>query len=315
MKDRRVVIGSRSSKLALAQAGFIRDSLKAFYPAIDLEIRTIKTLGDKILDVALSKIGDKGLFTKEIEEALLRGEIDIAVHSMKDLPTRLPQGLKIAAVTKREDPCDALVSGQGFNLKTLPKGSNVGTSSLRRRAQLLHARNDLNVSDLRGNLDTRLNKLESGSYDAVILAYAGIKRLDALTARKLKLSVISIEEMLPQAGQGALGIEIREDNTRADGLVKVLDDPDFHISIDAERALLSGLEGGCQVPIGVYAYARDDQVFVKAGVFSLDGKTAVRDEIAGPSKEAEALGRRLAERILKDKAARRILDEVGKAGI
>lgn len=312
MRDSRAVIGSRSSKLALAQAGLIRDSLKAFYPELDLEIKTIKTLGDKILDVALSKIGDKGLFTKEIEEALLRGEIDIAVHSMKDLPTQLPQGLKIAAVTKREDPRDALVSMRGFTLKTLPKGSNVGTSSLRRRAQLLHARNDLNVSDLRGNLDTRLNKLESGSYDAVILAYAGIKRLGALTARKLKLSVISIEEMLPQAGQGALGIEIREDDTRADSLVKVLDEPDFHISIDAERALLSGLEGGCQVPIGVYAYVDDDRIFVKAGVFSLDGRVAVRDEISGAKKDARILGQELAERFLKDKPARRILEEIRK---
>jgi len=314
MRDNRAVIGSRSSKLALAQAGLVRDNLKAFYPALDFEIRTIKTLGDKILDVALSKIGDKGLFTKEIEEALLKGEIDIAVHSMKDLPTQLPQGLKIAAVTEREDPRDVLVSGQGFTLKTLPKGSKAGTSSLRRRAQLLHIRNDLSVLDLRGNLDTRINKLERGLYDAVILAYAGIKRLGALTAHKLKLSVIPIEEMLPQAGQGALGIEIRQDNTQVDNLVKALDNPDFHISIDAERALLSGLEGGCQVPIGVYAYVDDDRISVKAGVFSLDGKTAVRDEIIGHKKEAEALGRQLAGRILKDKAARQILDDLKKSG-
>jgi hydroxymethylbilane synthase len=313
VKDRRAVIGSRSSKLALAQAGLVRDKLKASYPALGLEIKTIETLGDKILDAALSKIGGKGLFTKEIEEALLKGEIDIAVHSMKDLPAQLPQGLKIAAVTEREDPRDVLVSKQGFTLKTLPKGSNVGTSSLRRRAQLLHMRNDLNVLDLRGNLDTRINKLESGSYDAVILAYAGIKRLGALTEHKLKLSVMTIEEMLPQAGQGALGIEIRENNTRADNLARVLDDPDFHISIDAERALLLRLEGGCQAPVGVYAHVHDDRISVKAGVFSLDGKIAVRDEIEGPKKEAGALGRRLAERILKDKAARKILDEARKA--
>ncbi|MDP3787639.1 MAG: hydroxymethylbilane synthase [Candidatus Omnitrophota bacterium] len=311
MKNRRVVIGSRSSKLALVQAELVREKLKVFYPALNLEIKTIKTVGDKILDVALSKIGDEGIFTKEIEEALLKGEIDIAVHSMKDLPTQLPQGLKIAAVTEREDPCDVLVSKRGFTLKTLPKGSNVGTSSLRRSAQLLHTRNDLNISDLRGNLDTRVRKLEQGAYDAIILAYAGIKRLGF----KLKLSVIPIEEMLPQAGQGALAIEIRGDDREADELVKVLDIPDFHLSINAERALLSGLEGGCQVPIGVYAQVDDDRISVKAGVFSLDGKTAVKDEIAGPKKDAEILGRQLAERILKDKAARQILDEVRKAGI
>lgn len=311
MGNRPCIIGSRSSRLALAQAQLIRDKLKAFYPALDPEIKTIKTTGDKILDVALSKIGDKGLFTKEIEEALSRGEIDIAVHSMKDLPTQLPQDLKIAAVTEREDPCDVLVSKQGFTLKTLPKGARVGTSSLRRRSQLLHMRDDLDLLDLRGNLDTRIKKLEQGSYDAIILAHAGIKRLGL----ELKLSVIPLEEMLPQAGQGALGIEIRENDREMDDLVKSLDDPDLHLSIDAERALLSGLEGGCQVPIGVYAHVRDGRISIKAGVFSLDGKGSVRDEITGSKKDAKDLGRQLAERILKDKAARQILNDVRKAGI
>lgn len=311
MGNRPCVIGSRSSMLAMAQAQLIRDSLKTFYPESDFEIKTIKTTGDKILDVALSKIGDKGLFTKEIEEALSRGDIDLAVHSMKDLPTQIPQGLKIAAVTEREDPCDVLVSKQGFTIRTLPKGSKVGTSSLRRRSQLLHMRSDLNVLDLRGNLDTRIKKLERGLYDAIILAHAGIKRLGL----KLKLSVIPLEEMLPQAGQGALGIEIRENDREMDDLVKVLDYPDFHLSIDGERALLSGLEGGCQVPIGVIAQVRDNRISIKAGVFSLDGKVSVRDEIAGCKKDAVDLGRQLAERILKDKAARKILDEVRKSGI
>ncbi len=327
MQNRPRIIGSRSSKLALAQAQLIKDKLKAFYPTLDLEIKTIKTMGDKILDVALHKIGDKGLFTKEIEEALLKGEIDLAVHSMKDLPTELPRGLKIAAVTERENPCDALVSKQGFTLKTLPKGSKVGTSSLRRRAQLLHMRDDLNVLDLRGNLDTRIKKLERGLYDAIIVAYAGIKRLDTSitlsinpersrrVGLELRLSVIPLEEMLPQACQGALGIEIREDNQEVDDLVKVSDNSDLHISIDAERALLSGLEGGCQVPIGVYAHVHDDRISIKAGLFSLDGKVAVKDEIVGSKKDAKDLGRQLAERILKDKAARQILDEVKKAGI
>lgn len=309
MKNKLLVIGSRSSKLALVQSEFVRGELKKIYPAFSFEIKTIKTKGDKITDVALSRIGDEGLFTKEIEEALLRKEVDFAVHSMKDLPTKLPQGLIIAAVTKRVNPCDVLVSGKGFTLKTLPENSHVGTSSLRRRAQLLHIRRDLNILDLRGNLDTRVKKLEQGMYDAIILAYAGIKRLGL----KLKLSQIPVEEMLPQAGQGALGIEIRHGAQEVEDLVKALDDPDSHLSIDAERALLAGLEGGCQVPIGVYARIDKDKVSIKAGVFSLDGKTALKEEIAGKKKDAEKLGLQLAEIILKNNVARKVLDEARKA--
>ena len=309
MKSNYLIIGSRSSKLALVQARYAADKLKRSYPEFDFQIKTIKTVGDKIQDVALSKIGDKGLFTKEIEEALLRQEVDLAVHSMKDLPTELPLGLIVAAVTKREDPCDVLVSKQGFTLKTLPTGSKIGTSSLRRSAQLLHIRRDLNILDLRGNLDTRIKKLEQGAYDAIILAYAGIKRLGF----KPKLSRIPLDDMLPQAGQGALGIEIRKDALEVADLVEALDDPDSHLSIDAERALLAGLEGGCQVPIGVYALVGKIKISIKAGVFSLDGKSAVKDEITGNKKDAKALGRQLAERILKKKIARKILDDVKKS--
>lgn len=301
-----LIIGSRSSKLALVQANFVRDKLKGFYPTFDFEIKTIKTIGDKILDVALSKIGDKGLFTKEIQEALLKREIDLAVHSMKDLPTALPQGLKIAAVTDRFDSRDVLVSLAGFTIDTLPKGSKVGTSSLRRRAQLLHMRKDLNILDLRGNLDTRVKKLEQGLYDAVILAYAGIARLGL----KLKLSLIPVEQILPAAGQGALGIEICKDAGNTDKLIKVLDNTDSHLAIDAERALLAGLEGGCQVPIGVYAQVDEDKISIKAGVFSLDGKIAVKDEISGPKKDAETLGSQLAERMFANKDVRQILVEI-----
>lgn len=308
MKNKPLIIGSRSSKLALVQANFVRDKLKAFYPAVGFEIKTIKTVGDKILDVVLSKIGDKGLFTKEIETALLKREIDLAVHSMKDLPTELPEGLKIAAVTVRVDACDVLVSLAGYTIDTLPKGSRVGTSSLRRRAQLLHIRKDLNILDLRGNLDTRVKKLEQGLYDAVILACAGIERLGL----KLKLSLIPVEEILPMAGQGALGIEIHKDARNTNKLIKVLDDKDSHLAIDAERALLAGLEGGCQVPIGVYAKVENNQLSIKAGVFSLDGKIAVRDEITGAKVDARALGRKLAKKILTKKQARQILDEVKK---
>jgi len=315
MRIRPLVIGSRKSKLALVQAELVKAELEAVYPGRGFEIKAIKTIGDKILDVPLSNIGDKGLFTKEIEEALLKNEIDAAVHSMKDLPCELPKGLKIAAVSKREDPSDVLVSKQRYTIKTLPIGAKIGTSSLRRRAQVLHIREGLSCLDLRGNLDTRLKKLEEGLYDAIILAAAGIKRLSAVFAsppRSLAgeaISLISTKDMLPQAGQGSLGIEIREGDQDIENLVRVLDDPDSHTCIDAERALLAGLGGGCQVPIGVLAGIDGGQVSIKAGVFSLDGKKAVRDEISGNRVDAQKLGRQLANRLLK-KGAKEILDSV-----
>lgn len=310
MNKKRFIIGSRASKLAMAQARYVADELKRIYPDSDFEIRTFKTTGDNIPDVALSKIGDKGLFTKEIEEALLRKEVDLAVHSMKDLPTELSKGLSIAAVTEREDPRDVLVSRESFTIKTLPKNSRVGTSSLRRRAQLLHARPDLDVMDLRGNLDTRVRKLNEGLYDAIIIAYAGIKRLGLV----LNISAIPADEMIPQAGQGALGIEIRKGAADVDGMVKALDHGDSRLAVDAERALLSILEGGCQVPIGVYAEIDGGRISVKAGVFSLDGKNAVRDGIEGNKKDAAALGRELAGKILANNVSVQILNEV-KRGI
>jgi len=330
MEVNRFIIGSRSSKLALAQSCYIRDRLKALFPDTDFEIKTIKTRGDKILDVALSKIGDKGLFTKEIEDALLDRSIDFAVHSMKDLPTELPADLIIAAVPKREMSQDALISKPGFTLNSLPKGAKIGTSSLRRSAQLLSLRNDLNIADLRGNLDTRLKKLNDGLYDAILLAYAGLKRLSDAKAielipdkgnsfkicsgneSKCKLSIIPEDELLPQAGQGALGIEAHQDNQKALSLLKVLDDPDSRLTINAERALLKSLEGGCQVPIGVSAQIKNDQIFIKTGVFSLDGKRSIKDEIFGSKQDAVILGSRLAENILKIDSARNILAEVRK---
>lgn len=330
MEVKRFVIGSRSSKLALAQSHYIRDRLKVLYPDADFEIKTIKTRGDKIPDVALSKIGDKGLFTKEIEDALLERKIDFAVHSMKDLPTELPANLMIAAVPKREMPQDVLISKQGFTVNTLPKGAKIGTSSLRRSAQLSNLRNDLNITGLRGNLDTRLKKLNDGLYDAILLAYAGLKRLSDAKAIELildkgnsfkicsgtnfecRLSVISAEEILPQAGQGALGIEAHQDNLNVISLLKVLDDADSQLTISAERALLKGLEGGCQVPIGVFGQIKDNQIFIQAGVFSLDGKRKVKDEISGSKQDASILGSRLAEKFLKNETARNILAEVRK---
>lgn len=232
-----MIIGSRSSALAMVQARYVRDELKKLYPAADFEIRNIKTTGDKISDVALSRIGDKALFTKELEDALLERRIDLAVHSMKDLPTKLPGGLEIAAVTKREDPRDVLVSAQSFKISTLPKRCRVGTGSLRRRAQLLHIRPDLDIMDLRGNVDTRVGKLKKGMYEAIVLAYAGIKRLGL----KLNLSAIPTEEMLPQAGQGALGIEVREDSDEVKNMVMALDDINSHLSIDAGEGASGGV--------------------------------------------------------------------------
>lgn len=305
MQNRRLIIGSRSSKLALIQAELVKKQLQSTHPGLDIEIRTIKTTGDKILDVALSKIGNKDLFTKEIDQALLRKEIDLAVHSMKDIPTQIPKGLEIAAIMKREDPCDILVSLQPFDFKTLPKNSRVGTSSLRRQAQALNIRDDLQILDLRGNLDTRIRKLNEGLFDAIILAYAGVKRLGL----SLNMSIIPIDDILPQAGQGALGIETRESDDEVCDLIKELDDYDSRCCIEAERSLLSSLGGGCHAPVGVCASVEGDQIIIKGGVFSLDGKRAIKDEIVGNQDNAVKLGTQLADK-LRDEGAGEILAEV-----
>ncbi len=306
MMLKNLIIGSRASKLALAQVNLIKDLLREKYPVLGIEIKTIKTTGDKILDVSLDKIGDQGLFTKEIEEALLAGKIDVAVHSLKDLPVEITAGLKIAAVTQREDPRDILVSQKGYNLKSLPQKSKIGTSSLRRRAQLLHLRPDLFIMDLRGNLDTRVRKLNDGLYEAIVVAYAGVKRLGL----KLSMSVIPLEEVLPQAAQGALGIQIRQGRADIEEIVKILDDTPAHLCIDAERAVLSGLGGGCHAPIGVYAQIEDDTIIINAGVFSLDGKVVVKDKISGNKKDARSLGLTLANKLLKS-GAKQILERIG----
>lgn len=303
------MLGCRKSRLALAQAKLVEDSLRLFYPRLEFELKTLITTGDKILDKALNKIGDQGLFTKEIEEALLGGKIDLAIHSLKDLPVELPKGLEIGAVPKREDPRDVLVSLNGFSLESLPKGANIGTSSLRRSAQLLNIRPDLNILSLRGNLDTRIKKLELGSYDAIVLAYAGIKRLGL----DLKITPLAIEKVLPQAGQGALGIEIRSGDLATGDLVRVIDDYDSHLCVDAERAVLLGLGGGCSTPIGVYARVDNQQIILKAGVFSLDGKVAIRDEAAGRKEDAQRLAQGLAERMLK-KGTQEIIENLKEKG-
>ena len=301
-----ITIGSRGSRLALWQAEWVRDRLRERGFAVS--IRRIRTTGDKILDVPLAKVGGKGLFVKEIEEALMRREIDLAVHSMKDMPGRLPDGLHLAAVPRREDPRDALVSRDGLSLSALPHGGAVGTSSLRRQAQLWALRPDLKLVSLRGNLDTRLRKLEEGRFDAVLLAAAGLRRLGwggRIT------EYLSPERFLPAIGQGALGIEARRDDDPVNAVLAFLNHPETASAVAAERAMLLRLEGGCQVPIGGHA-TRDGETLTLTGIVaSLDGKTVIRAAGHAPEAEAAALGVAVAESLLS-RGAGRILDAVYK---
>lgn len=318
MKTKRLTIGTRGSKLALWQAGYVKKELQQLSPDLTIEILKIKTTGDKILDVPLSRVGGKGLFVKEIEEALLRGEADIAVHSMKDVPTDFPDGLHLPVVCKREDPRDALIARQkakNKNQKTntsqlflLPEGSRVGTSSLRRSCQLLSLRPDLRIEQLRGNLDTRVRKLDEGRYDAIILAAAGVKRLgwqDRIT------EIISPDISLPAIGQGAIGIECRAGDTWVNALISALNHRETNICVRAERAFLKTLEGGCQVPIAAYARLAGGRIVMQGLVGSVSGDRIIKGSVEGDPKRAESLGVALAEEILA-KGARGILDEVYK---
>lgn len=308
--NRKIVIGTRASKLALWQAEWVKSELERLYPGITVQLNKIKTTGDKIVDVPLAKVGGKGLFVKEIEEAMLRGEADIAVHSMKDVPTDFPQGLHLPVICKREDPRDAFISGQKnksienkFN--KLKKGAVIGTSSLRRSCQLLHIRPDLKIEQLRGNLDTRIRKLDEGRFDAIILAAAGVKRLgwsDRIT------ELLSTEISLPAIGQGAIGIECRTDGYIND-LIAPLNDADTSVCVKAERAFLKKLEGGCQVPIAAYAVLQSGLLVMEGLVGNLTGDLIIRDAIEGKIVDAEPLGIKLAERLLA-KGAGKILDEV-----
>ncbi len=296
-----LTIGSRGSKLALWQARWVAGRLEELGYRTRIEI--IKTTGDKITDVALSKVGGKGLFTKEIEEALLARSIDLAVHSMKDVPTELPAGLTLGAVSAREDPRDAVA---GRPLAELPAGAKVGTSSLRRAAQLRLLRPDLAVENIRGNVDTRLRKLDDGRYDAVILACAGLKRL-GLEARIAE--PLPVDVMIPAVGQGALGIEIRDEDGPAAEACRRLDDPPTRTAVLAERAFLAALGGGCQVPVGAHARVADGTVTLEAIVISPSGGKPVRGRTSGPAGDATQLGRRLGEELL-ERGAREILEEV-----
>lgn len=290
-----LVIGTRGSRLAVWQAEWVQARLREAIPGLAVTVQTIKTSGDKILDVPLAAIGGKGLFVKEIEEALLAGDIDLAVHSMKDVPTALPKGLEIVGVPMREDPRDALISGKAPSLDALPHGARVGTSSLRRQAQLQHYRADLRIEMLRGNLDTRLRKLREGQFDAIVLAAAGLKRMGwgAEVTEFLPTDV-----SLPAIGQGALGLEGRSDDHFVRELVLRLDHAPTRIAVTAERALLERLEGGCQVPIAAHATVSGDTLTLDALVASVNGRQLVRERIEGPATEARNLGVQLAERLL-----------------
>ena len=291
----KLTIGTRQSLLALWQSNHIAALLREKYPECEVVLKKIVTKGDRILDVPLAQIGGKGLFTKEIETELADGTIDLAVHSLKDMPTVLPEGLCLTAITERANVGDAFVSNKYASFEELPLGAVIGTSSLRRKAQLLAARPDLQIMDLRGNVDTRLRKLDEGLYDAIILAAAGLERLghgDRITA------LIPPDVCLPAVGQGALAIEARTADDEVRSMLEFLNALPTKQSTDAERAFLGLLEGGCQVPIGVHADVAGEQIKIEAIIAALDGSTVLRDTITGKAEDAVALGQQLGKKML-----------------
>jgi len=306
MTVRKLRIGTRGSKLARWQAEWVKVRLTETYPDLSVELRIIKTSGDKIVDVPLAAIGGKGLFVKEIENALLDGRVDLAVHSMKDVPMAIPQGLEISCVPRREDPFDALISQSGERLVGLVPKARIGTSSLRRQAQLLNYRPDFEMVSLRGNLDTRLRKLEEQNLDAIVVASAGLRRM-GLEHRRTER--IPAEICLPAIGQGALAIETNRDDQDVREAIAFLNDPETAVTVRGERAFLRRLEGGCQVPIAAYAQLAGDTLRIEGLVASVDGKDMVRDRVSGSNGDAEALGVRLAERILNS-GGDRILEAI-----
>jgi hydroxymethylbilane synthase len=295
----RLRIGTRKSKLALWQANFIKEKLEKRGHKVELVL--ITTSGDKIQDVPLAKIGGKGLFVKEIEEALMRKEIDLAVHSLKDVPMTLPEGLTIGAITERENPFDVLISLKGVHFEDLPQGAKVGTSSLRRQVQIKRRRRDLKVETLRGNVDTRLRKLQEGFYDAIILAYAGVKRM----GMEDKITQV-LEDFIPAVGQGSLAIEIREDDQDVWQVVRDLDHTESRTRAECERAFLRELQGGCQVPIGAYSWIEGDNILIKGFVSDLEGIKFIEGMKSAGMKCAEQIGAQLARELLS-KGAEEIL--------
>lgn len=306
MSNQPIRIATRKSPLAMWQAEFVKAELEQAHPGIIVELVPMITKGDIILDTPLAKVGGKGLFVKELEVAMLEGRADIAVHSMKDVPVEFPEGLGLVTICEREDPRDAFVSNKYNNIDELPQGAIVGTSSLRRQCQLRAQRPDLIVNDLRGNVNTRLRKMDEGQYDAIILACAGLKRLKMEDRIR---SEIAPEVSLPAVGQGAVGIECRLDDTRVRQLLAALSDQATTTRVLCERAMNNYLQGGCQVPIGSYAELEGDQIWLRALVGEPDGSKIVRAEIRGPIEQAEQLGEILAEQLLND-GARDILDRL-----
>ncbi len=292
---KKLRIATRKSALALWQAEFVKAELKRVHGDIDVELVPLTSRGDKILDVPLAKVGGKGLFVKELEHALIAGDADIAVHSMKDVPMEFPPGLGLSTICEREDPRDAWVSNRHLTLESLPPGGVVGTSSLRRQSQLLSLRPDIEVTFLRGNVNTRLAKLDAGEYDAIVLASAGLKRLQM---RDRIASFFAPEQLLPAAGQGAVGIECRVGDAQTMALLAPLHHRPSARQVTAERAVNRGLEGGCQVPIGAYATHWEDQLWLRALVADPDGNAMIQDEIKGDPDAGEALGQALAEQLL-----------------
>jgi hydroxymethylbilane synthase len=304
-KRDHLVNGTRGSKLALWQSEYIKARLEET-AGVSVSLKVIKTTGDKILDVPLAKVGGKGLFTKELEVELMAGTVDLCVHSMKDVPTELPEGCVIAAMPERVDPRDVIVSGAGYDLTTLPDGARLGTSSLRRRAQAVHLRPDLEIVDVRGNLDTRMRKAEDGELHAVILASAGITRMG--WAERIT-SYIPVTQMVPAVGQGAIGVEIREDDEFMRHVMEAIGHPETMECVTAERVVMRMLEGGCQVPIGAYARYAEGTLVMDALVGSLDGTRIVREQLCGDAGEPRALGEAMVER-LRSLGADDILAEI-----
>jgi len=286
-------LGTRKSKLALWQANFVKEKLEAL--GCKVELVPITTTGDKILDAPLAKIGGKGLFVNEIENALLAGEIDLAVHSLKDVPMIIPEGLTLSAITEREEPYDVLISRNGKKLEELPSGAVVGTSSLRRQVQIKRRRRDLKVEILRGNVDTRLRKLKEGLYDAIVLAYAGVKRMGFSG----EISQV-LEDFIPAVGQGSLAIETRAEDERVIKFVKLLNHEESWLRALCERAFLRELQGGCQVPIGAYAWIEGDLIKIKGFISDLEGERFLEGYEEGSLQEAEEVGKRLAQRLLRE---------------
>nr|WP_321466570.1 hydroxymethylbilane synthase [uncultured Desulfobulbus sp.] len=299
-------IGTRASLLAVTQSTWVKQQIEQAHPHTRVELVKITTKGDRILDVPLAKVGGKGLFVKEIEDALLDGSVDLAVHSMKDVPTELPEGLHIGIIPLRETPYDAFLSNKYDSIAALPRGAAIGTSSLRRKSQLAAMRPDLHIVDLRGNIDTRLSKLDEGQYDAIILAGAGLNRL-ALTQRITTL--LPSQQMLPAISQGALGIELRKDDNELFAGLQFLHHEETAVAVAAERAFLLRLEGGCQVPIGAHAILEGSTVRVCGLIAEVDGSRIIKEEISGPCENAAQLGKTLAEQLLAQ-GGKAILDAV-----